>query len=315
MTTLDRRRRQLREMYGFDFPEDFFTFWAFARKLRPLEPLLALDSLGIQLVGPFEVLGGRFDQRTSRYSQLLHWRYYGDPPEFFTVLTGDTDGLHWGYFLDDPADPDGCIASYYARDAYELSADGNTLFEATRLHLEMLARDCDDYRQEDSEHAGEYEQQMVDLGRIRKVLMEFATGDRPETGSAYEETYPPEARRDQRVVAATREGMGVVAPGDTYRPLSWKDQTLWKNLRQEAMLAKALAEARAALKDGYPATALKLGKDLWALGGKKRMNHAYELLDAAYEGLRRPFLRKVLAVHRENRDLPSVDILENEENA
>ena len=34
-------------------------------------------------------------RRTSRprLSLLLHWRYYADPPEFFTVLAGDTDGV------------------------------------------------------------------------------------------------------------------------------------------------------------------------------------------------------------------------------
>ena len=58
---------------------------------------------------------------------------------------------------------------------------------------------------------------------------------------------------------------------------------------------------------------MKLGKDLWALGGRERTGYAVELLDAAYEGLRRPVLRAVLRTHMENRELPSVDILENEE--
>ena len=90
------------------------------------------DSLGITLVGPFEVLSGRFDGRSPRLSPLLHWRYYLDPPEFFTVLAGNVDRLHYGYYLDDPADGRGCVASYYADDAFELSADGDDLFEAVR---------------------------------------------------------------------------------------------------------------------------------------------------------------------------------------
>src|SRR5262245_1516572 len=130
------RRSQLRELYGFDFPEHLFRFWDFARLLRPLEPLQALDDLSLALVGPFEVLAGRFDRRSPRLSIHLHWRYYFDPPEFFTVLAGGGDGLHWGCYLDDPADGSGCVASYYAQDAFEMAVDGDDLFEAVRLFLE-----------------------------------------------------------------------------------------------------------------------------------------------------------------------------------
>ncbi len=108
------RRQQLRELYGFDFPDDFFRFWEFVNRLQPLEPLKALLDLSIQLVGPFEVLAGRFDGRTPRFSLLLHWRYYLDPPEFFTVLAGGEEGRHWGYYLDDPPTCSGCVASYRA---------------------------------------------------------------------------------------------------------------------------------------------------------------------------------------------------------
>src|SRR5262249_33818213 len=115
------RRPQLRRLYGFDFPEDFFRFREFASRLRPLEPLAVLtEVVPVHLVGAFEVLAGRFDGRTPKFHQLLHWRYYRDPPEFFTVLAGGGDGLHWGYYLDDPATKSGCIASYYAADVFEL---------------------------------------------------------------------------------------------------------------------------------------------------------------------------------------------------
>ena len=56
------RRHQLRELYGFNFPDDFFRFWKFVNRLQPLEPLTALLDLSIQLVGPFEILAGRFDR-------------------------------------------------------------------------------------------------------------------------------------------------------------------------------------------------------------------------------------------------------------
>jgi hypothetical protein len=49
-----------------------------------------------------------------------------------------------------------------------------------------------------------------------------------------------------------------------------------------------------------------------SVGGEQHTEYAYELLDAAYAALGRDVLREMLRVHRANRDLPSVDILDNE---
>lgn len=305
------RRAQLRQLYGFDFPDDLFAFWEFANRLRPLEPLRALDVLDLRLVGPFEVLAGRFDGRTTRYPLVLHWRYWGDPPEFFTVLAGGGDGLHWGWYLDDPAERSGCVASYYARDVFELCADGDNLFEAVRLHLELCCHDFAEYACQTRDPAdGNVVRALEDF---RNVFTHFATADRPETGAEYEERYAGVTTRGTRVVADTVEGMGIVVPSATYRPLSLKDKKLWRRLRKEDDPADLMDEARQALRDGFPGTALKLGKDLWATGGEQWAAYACDLLDAAYAALGRDVLRDVLRVHRAHRDLPSVDILENEE--
>src|SRR4051794_7307114 len=174
---LEQRMARLRAEYGIEFPEGLFRFWEFACRLAPLDPLNAFaEALGIVLVGPFEVLHGRFDGRVPRRSLLLHWRYHDDPPEFFTALAGNTDGLHWGYFLDDPATGAGCVASYYARDAYELDTDGGTLFEAVRLHLEQHQADAELDGDAESRHA------LPALAALRERLMAYATGDRPEIG-------------------------------------------------------------------------------------------------------------------------------------
>jgi hypothetical protein len=312
MPPLSQRRAQLRRLYGLDFPDDLFAFWEFARRLRPLEPLHALeDALGVQLVGPFEVLAGRFDGRTPRYSQLLHWRYHDDPPEFFTVLAGG-DGLHWGYFLDDPATASGCVAGYYAGDAYELGADGDNLFEGVRLHLEYCLTDWGADARMNEEDGAAWPGLKARLDELRDRIRRHATGDRDETGDAYTDRYAGVTSRADRVVARTMEGMGIVVPPETYRPLSLPDRKLWPYLRQEKDPADVVAEAREALREGFPGTALKLGKDLWATAGRKKTAYAYELLDGAYEALGREVLRRVLHTHRADRDLPSVDILEAE---
>jgi hypothetical protein len=318
MSRLHHRRARLRAEYGFDFPDDLHRFWEFANRLSPLDPLHALsEALEVVLVGPFEILVGRFDGRVPRHSLLLHWRYFDDPPEFFTVLAGGGDGLHWGWFLDDPEAGSGCVCSYFARDAYELSADGDTLFEAMRLHLEHCQVDYEAYRDlgDDS-----YERALGLIADLRPRLMEYATAEREETGEEYTERYAGATRREERVLAETMEGMGIVVAPSAYRPLSLDDRKLWRKLRRGDDPASLVEEARRALRDGFPGTALKLGKDLWALGptkaGKGWDSSAYatELLDAAYRDLGRETLRRVVRTHTANRELPSVDILEEDEN-
>jgi hypothetical protein len=237
-----------------------------------------------------------------------------DPPEFFTVLAGDTDGLHWGYYLDDPATGEGCVASYYASDAFELSADGDSLFEAVRLDLEQRYRDYEEYQLANPAHAEDYQVRLRELDELRASIQQYSTAGRREVGAEYEERYLPRVIRSSRVVAATREGMGIVVPPELYRPLQVRDQKLWSLLRREEGTAAVVERARRALHAGFPGTALKVGKDLWSFGEKRRAEHAYELLDAAYAALGREPLRRVLQAHRANRELPSVDILEAEAN-
>ena len=64
----------------------------------------ALQKLGLELVGPYDILAGHHkDVDTNRHGKrpnyLLHWRYYYDPPEFQTVIKGDDQTqFHIGYF-------------------------------------------------------------------------------------------------------------------------------------------------------------------------------------------------------------------------
>jgi Uncharacterised conserved protein (DUF2228) len=305
------RRLQLRQLYGFDFPEDLFRFWGFINRLAPLEPLTALaDTAGLHLVGPFEVLAGHFDERVAPYHQHLHWRYADDPPEFFTVFTGNVNGLHYGYYLDDPSAPGGCIAAYYADDAFELEANCDTLFEAVRLDLEQSDRDCTDLALMDPESAGQYAAKREEIARVRATLCSFATGERRETGEQHIDKYlEVRPARWAGVVAATHEGMGIVVPPATYRPVSVADRKLWRTLRKPQERNRLIDEARSALGEGFPGTALKLGKELWATRDEQVRNTACELLDAAYAVLGREVLREVLRHHREHPHLPYVDIL------
>lgn len=311
---LAQRRARLRAEYGFDFPEDFYRFWQFVNRLAPLDPLHALqDALGFVLVGPFEILAGRFDGRVPRHSLLLHWRYHDDPPEFFSVLAGGGDGLHFGYFLDVPEAGLGCLCSYYAHDAYELSADGDTLFEAVRLHLEYQQADLETDAGYGLISAEELQHGRDALEQVRSALCQFATADRPERGEAYTESYAGACRRNELVVADTWEGMGIVVPPSLYRPLALTGRKLWRHLHRKTVdLAPLVDEARQALREGFPGSLLELGKNLWVSADASKRQIGFQLLDEAYAALGRELLRHVLQTHHANRSLPSVDILDEE---
>ena len=169
-----------------------------------------------------------------------------------------------------------------------------------RLHLEALT--------------GDHEEKLEQLAELRTALRRFATDDRPETGEAYVEKYLTRAARirRKRVLAPTQDGMGIVVHPELYRPLSAKDRALWKRLWKEDDPAALVEEARQALREGYPGTALKLGKELWAVGGPNNSAYAFELLDGAYAALGREVLREVLRAHREGRDRPWLDVLQDE---
>lgn len=58
------------------------------------------DALGLQLVGPFDVLAGAHRGADNPQPNFhLHWRYLYDPPEFQTILLGSGDTQHHiGYY-------------------------------------------------------------------------------------------------------------------------------------------------------------------------------------------------------------------------
>lgn len=61
----------------------------------------ALDAtLGLKLVGPFEILSGAHKASKKSVPNLhLHWRFFYDPPEFQTILLGNQATQHHiGYY-------------------------------------------------------------------------------------------------------------------------------------------------------------------------------------------------------------------------
>lgn len=296
---------RLRTAYGFDVPEDLHRFWAFAKRAAPKRPLAVLSDLEIALTGPFAVLAGELDGYAGPLHPLLHFRFRNDPPELLTVALGSSDGLHWGYWFDERPDV-ATIASYYNHDAYEITDDGCSLFDAFRRHLESAWQGAKD----DEDRA-----ETKKLDRLRELLTAAAGDTRPETGDRFADRMRSvRSTRLARVVAASSEGMGIVAPAETYSPLAKATPWLHAELA-EGDLEGHVAEARRALEAGFPATALKLGRELWSLRGSACEAAASELLVGAYRALGRPELAEIAGLHARHRNLPRVDITEYDEEA
>ncbi|HET9992002.1 MAG TPA: ADP-ribosylation family protein, partial [Kofleriaceae bacterium] len=186
------RRGQLRELFHVDFPDELFAVWEWFGRLEGETRRAFREVLGIRLHGPFDVLAGAFDGRELRYPAVLHWRYQYDPPELFTVMTGNMDGLHWGYWFDDPGRLPPVVASFYARDAFEL-VEAPSLFRAIAKHLGDTHRGTLENKAADRKHADAYDRDLAALDALLATLPAIpATPKRVPT-------------------MRTPEGMGIVA--------------------------------------------------------------------------------------------------------
>jgi hypothetical protein len=276
--------------YGFAFPAEVIGFHEFMRTLRA-RANTDLSALGMEPGLVFEVFQSA---PATPLSELpLRSRYLLDPPELFTVLHGDTDGLHWGYWIDDPGRSDFVVASFFENEAFSISIDGNDLFQAVRMHLERSYRDDLEYLQCDPDHAADYRQRLDGLDAIRAILREWGTGDRDERGADYVDRY----QIDRKPTVPTIDGMGIMVPAGTYRPISGEERLADPERAASATEITRIVEAAArATAEGFPATALKVGKDLWPHSAW--LEPSTRLLDGAYARLDRPVLRRMLALAR-----------------
>jgi hypothetical protein len=308
------RRAELRERYGVEFPDELFAVWELARSINPEDPGSAfwVEPFNVALHGPFDVLAGAFDRKKPKLSALLHWRFIFDPPEFFTIAAGDTDGLHWGYWFDEDQSAE-WVASYFTNDAYQIEPCGKTFVEALRMHLESCWAGVNENIADDPDEKDAYKEELDALEKVRSKLTSLGTGDRPELGEKYMRKYDCSKARRKQTIAPTKDGMGIVAPKKAFGSVSVADADLDAAILKVSSRAELISEAEQAINEGRPAKALKIAKELWVRGTKTKREieeASYPLLIAAYEALGRPALAEVVRVHAKHRRLPSVDILQ-----
>lgn len=277
----------LRDLYGFAFPEDLAESFAVIKRLRPLEPLLALqDALDLHLVGPFEVLAGRFDQAAVQPLMVLHWRFANDPPELFTAMVRAEDDLHWGYWLHtlSPHSPEG-IPSLAMADPED--PGGITLWKRGFLGGVRVLIEEKQAILDDADEAGlglpQDAQSRETLARLRDRLGYFTRGvspwDDPRTGLDFLEALGNQGRK--RTHPPSPEGWTL--PQD---------------------FAVALSQLDAAIADANLNLAAHLKGRLWKRATWKRMPQILQRLVHYYQGANQPILAKVceLSIEHFGRD-------------
>ena len=278
----------LKSIYGFEFPDDFFSFYDFTQKFPHYfnGGLAGHDSpTGISLGSVFQVFKNK--NEFQKVYNLQTDRHYNDPPEFFTLLLGDSDGLHWGYYLDAPNEMKPILCSYYSNDAFELSYVGDSLFETLRYevetHYESTLENLEDPEFEDAQ------KHLDNLNQMRNHLNEYSLHNRPEKGDEYLNKY----RKHRKVTAKTRCGIGIIVPKSTYKEVSIRDPfQIWNYVPKENEISKLEKECYKLFEEGAYGNLLKLGKDLWIYKDYREIS--YRALEKSYKALGRDVLLKSL---------------------
>ncbi|XP_032420147.1 histone PARylation factor 1 isoform X2 [Xiphophorus hellerii] len=308
------QRDELAQLYGFHVPEDLYHFWDFCKELSPDSPCGAVkDMLGLQLVGPFDILAGA--NRNAKNPQPnfhLHWRYFYDPPEFQTVLKGSEDTQHhMGYYRDSPDSLPSFVGENHAKKGCNITQMGDNIFAAVYLYLLRKKKERNGKRAE--EEALE--------------SLESKLRDKAETlGFSLEQKTKVMKQRDRKVVTKTFHGAGIVVPVDKndvgYRELPETDAGLKK-------ICKAIAEARndeERVKAFGPIQEMmtfvqfandecdygmgyELGIDLFCYGSHYFHKVVKQLLPMAYSLLKRNLFGEILESHLSSRSHDNLDQL------
>ncbi|KAG9479933.1 hypothetical protein GDO78_011780 [Eleutherodactylus coqui] len=127
-------RQEVESLYKLTMPEDFYQFWTLCAEINEEEPCDALkSSLGLQLVGPYDILSGKHKvaKKTSDINYHLHWRFFYDPPEFQTIIVGDSNMKHHiGYYRDSPEELPVFLGSNDAAKGCLIFPSGDNVFSA-----------------------------------------------------------------------------------------------------------------------------------------------------------------------------------------
>ncbi|XP_056891364.1 histone PARylation factor 1 isoform X2 [Takifugu flavidus] len=309
------QRDEVVQLYKLQMPEDLFHLWEFCKELHPTTPAVyALDAtLGLKLVGPFEILSGAHKASKKSVPNLhLHWRFFYDPPEFQTILLGNQATQHHiGYYRDNPDSLPSFVGENEAKKGYIITQMGDNVFAAVLLHL--LKRK----KERDVKKAG-----AETLEKLEGQLRERAG----TLGLSLDQKSKAMKQRDRKVVTKTFHSAGIVVPVDKndvgYRELPQTDAGLKK-------ICKAIVEANSdeeRIKAFGPIQEMitfvqfandecdygmgyELGIDLFCYGSHYFHKVIRQVLPMAYSLLNRNLFGEILESHLSKRSHDDLDQL------
>ncbi|XP_022320686.2 histone PARylation factor 1-like [Crassostrea virginica] len=306
----DDLRENIKQKYLMEMPEDFYQFWEFCKKLKKSNPENAMySSLGWTLVGPFDILAGKHKSVTKnkkgrRPNFLLHYRYYYDPPEFMTVIKGDSEKqFHIGYFRDDPSEMPAFVGVNEAAVSCNIVPKGENLFGAAKniIDEELKSKSTAPERKTKLE---DFQNQLIEFAKSKNISLALQT--------------PSMKQRNKKVVCKTFHGAGIVVPVDEnevgYRPVPETPADLKKMLKkiveskteeerdknmdpiQEIVTLVQFANDECDYGEG-----LELGIDLFCYGGEVLHPMVEHLLPLAYQLLGRFEFKDIIESHLNHR--------------
>ncbi|GAA48968.1 hypothetical protein CLF_102277 [Clonorchis sinensis] len=276
-------------------------------------PCALMDILQLRLVGPFEVLHLGISSSVEPGQYVRCYRYFHDPPELVTLLTGPNN-LHYGYFRDTPTEKPTVVVKTEPSNGGEINLVAPTLFAAMKSLLSKKP----------TASAEVLLKKLCTFAKQNNIILDATGHEKPE--------------RRARCVCPTLNGMGLVVKlreGDIgYRPLSVSDSKLSALLKavataqtEESQLAKLeavdqlITYAQFACDEGDYGQSLELGLSLLAFRAKdikpnqvtvfnSRIKH---LLSVGYELAGRPEFSHVVREHMTDRRVDPIGMPWNSE--
>nr|XP_060634703.1 histone PARylation factor 1 [Anolis sagrei ordinatus] len=307
-------RQEVESCYQLKMPEDFYDFWTFCENLDRDKPCDALkSSTGLQLVGPYDILAGKH-KKTNAPRDVnfnLHWRFFYDPPEFQTIIIGDSKvQYHMGYFRDVPDELPVWVGGNEAKKGPVISQLGDNVFAAVKLFLSKKLQELTDKKKRG----------------ILKDLEEKLTERAKELGYLLELKTMKMKQRDKKIVTKSFHGAGLVVPVDKndvgYRELPETNASLKRICKaivdapndderrksfapiQEMLTFVQFANDECDYGMGY-----ELGVDLFCYGSHYFHKIIGQLLPLAYNLLKRNLFAEIIEAHLANRKEDNVDQL------
>ncbi|NWU68793.1 HPF1 factor, partial [Pterocles burchelli] len=320
----DNLRQEVETCYRLRLPEDFYQFWKFCEELDPEKPSDALESsIGLRLVGPYDILAGKHKKAKSTDLDFnLHWRFFYDPPEFQTILVGDSKTqYHMGYFSlticvyffinrDVPDELPVWVGANEAKKGCVISQVGDNVFAAVKLFVSKKLKEVTDKKK----------------NAILKDIDEKLTRTAKELGYSLEQKTMKMKQRDKKVVTKAFHGAGLVVPVDKndvgYRELPETNANLKKickaivdapadgeRLKAFAPIQEMLAFVQFANDECDYGMGYELGMDLFCYGSHYFHKTVGQLLPLAYTLLKRNLFAEIIESHLANRREEKVDQL------